>query len=172
MVLSFAPTVKAGLGDGLERVLKHYRKVLPHPGLSGITFALATERMFRIPLIRVADIQSGRAPVWMYRFDWRSGVSEDLGACHAIELPFVFRTFDSPTSHQIVGPNPPKALSDLMMDAWIAFVRSGSPNKKGLPEWRPYDTTRRATMIFNVRSEMKEDPDAASRTLYRGLLEE
>lgn len=172
IVLSFAPTVNAGLGDSRERVLTHYRKVLPSPGLSGVTFALATDMMFRIPHIRVSDIHSSHAPVWMYRFDWRSGVSDDLGACHAIELPFVFRTFDSPTSRQIVGPNPPMALSDRMMDAWIAFVRSGNPNRRGLPKWRSYDTTHRATMIFNVRSEMTEDPDAASRTLYRGLLEE
>ncbi len=126
--------------------------------------------MFRIPHIQVSDLQSRFAPVWMYRFDWKSKVSDDLGACHAIEVPFVFRTFDSPTRYQIVGSDPPMELSDTMMNAWIAFIRTGSPNSTGMQVWPVYETQRRATMIFNDRCVVQDDPDKASRLFYKGIL--
>jgi len=170
MLLSFAPDIKAKLGDKLDTVIDHYHKVLPSPGFSGVTFALATDMMFRIPHIQVSDLQSRFAPVWMYRFDWKSKVSDDLGACHAIEVPFVFRTFDSPTRYQIVGSDPPMELSDTMMNAWIAFIRTGSPNSTGMQVWPVYETQRRATMIFNDRCVVQDDPDKASRLFYKGIL--
>jgi len=172
LVISYAPSVKAGLGDGLDRILDHYRRTLPNPVFRGVIFALANDMMFRVPHIRVSDMQSTHAPVWMYRFDWRSMVSDDLGACHAIELPFVFRTFDSPTRWQIVGSDPPMDLSDLMMDTWIAFIRTGSPNGRGLPVWPAFKTANRATMIFNTESEVRNNPDGGALQLYEGLLEE
>lgn len=170
VILSFAPRILATLGDKREAALKYYREARPDPGRGGVTFGLAADMMFRVPHIRVSDLQSAHAPVWMYRFDWKSQVSDDFGACHAIELPFVFGTFDSPTSHQIVGPHPPLGLSETMMQAWIAFARSGNPNPTGMPAWPPYETTRRATMIFNEHSAPQDDPDRAARLLYQGIL--
>jgi para-nitrobenzyl esterase len=170
MLLPSIPGVATRLGDRLDPIMDHYRKRLPSPGLSGVTFALITDMAFRIPHIRVSDIQSKYAPVWMYRFDWKSTVSEDLGACHTIELPFLFRTFDSPKRYQEVGANPPMVLSDVVMDAWITFIRSGNPNGPGLADWPAYDTKRRAAMIFNDRSAVQDDPDRETRLLYKGLL--
>ncbi len=167
LVLRFAPTVKEKLGQRLDTVVAHYRNTLPSPGLSGVTFALAGDLMFRIPHIRVSDLQSRHAPVFMYRFDWKSHVSDDLGACHGIELPFVFRTMDSPTRHQIVGENPPMLLSDAVMDAWIAFIRTGNPNPAQTQSWPSYDPARRATMIFNETSAPRDDPDRESRLVYQ-----
>ena len=106
----------------------------------------------------------------MYRFDWKSQVSNDLGACHAIELPFVFGTFDSPTRYQIVGANPPMELSDIMMDAWIAFIRTGNPNHTGMQEWPLYEIPLRATMIFTDRSSVQNDPDKDIRLLFKGII--
>ncbi|CAG0968442.1 acetylcholinesterase [Myxococcaceae bacterium] len=167
--LARAPSVQEQLGPRLDDVIEHYRHTLPNPGLSGVTFALVSDLMFRAPHLRVSDLQSRHAPVWMYRFDWKSKVSNGLGACHAIELPFVFRTFDSPTSDQIVGPNPPMALSDAMMDAWIRFIRTGNPGRAGASTWPAYDTGRRATLIFDEAIALRDDPDATTRRLHDGI---
>jgi len=172
VVVALAPTVGERLGPSLDAAVDHYRRTLPRPGISGATFALVTDMMFRIPHIRVSDLQSRHAPVWMYRFDWPSRASADLGACHAIELPFVFRTFDSPTSDQIVGPDPPLGLSDDMMDAWIGFARTGDPGHAGMPEWPVYETGRRATMILGEEPGVRADPDKASRLFYEEILYE
>lgn len=168
-VLSSSPAAREKLGTSMDTLINYYRKTLPDAGISGVTFALVSEMMFRIPHIRVSDLQSKHAPVWMYRFDWDSHVSDDLGSCHAIELPFVLRTFDSPTHHQIVGTEYPLELSDTMMDAWISFIKTGNPNHDGVPKWPVYDTRRRATMIFNDTSGVQDDPDKASRLLYEEI---
>jgi para-nitrobenzyl esterase len=170
VILWLAPNYVSMMGDKQDEILRYYRKTRPDPGWGGIAFGLSTDMMFRVPHIRVSDLQSAYAPVWMYRFDWKSQASSDLGACHAIELPFVMGTFDSPTRYQIIGPNPPMDLSDITMQAWIAFARSGNPNHSGMPEWPNYDTTRRATMIFNERSMVQDDPNKAVRQLYQELL--
>ncbi|MBF0117679.1 MAG: carboxylesterase/lipase family protein [Desulfobacterales bacterium] len=169
-LLPFAPEIRDKLGNKRETVIAHYNKVLQKPGLSGVTFALVNDMLFRIPHINVSDMQSRHAPVWMYRFDWKSKVSDDLGACHAIELPFVFRTFNSPTSYQIVGSNPPIELSNTMMDVWIAFIRTGNPNIRGMQEWPVYNTQRRGTMIFNEKCVVQDDPDKSGYLLYKGIL--
>jgi para-nitrobenzyl esterase len=168
MMLSNAPNVREKLDSHLEKIIDYYDHTLLRPGLGGKTLALGTDMMFRVPHIRVSDLQSRYAPVWMYRFDWRSQVSEDLGACHAIELPFVLRTFDSPTRYQIVGADPPMRLSDTMMDAWISFIRTGNPDTPGL-SWPAYNEQRRATMIFNVESRVQDDPDRDIRMLYSDI---
>jgi para-nitrobenzyl esterase len=168
LLLSLAPTVREKLGPHLDAVINYYDRTLTKRCMGGITFALGTDMMFKVPHLRVSDLQSRHAQVWMYRFDWRSQVSEDLGACHAIELPFVLRTFESPTRYHIVGPEPPMKLSDAMMDAWIAFIRTGNPGTHGL-SWPAYDSQRRATMIFNVESRVQVDPDRDVRLLYKDI---
>ena len=41
-----------------------------------------------------------------------------------------------------------EALSDGMMDAWIAFAKSGNPSNDTSGAWLRYDTAKRATMMF------------------------
>ena len=107
----------------------------------------------------------------MYRFDWKSQVpnKEYLNACHAIEVPFVLNTFTSELADEIVGSNPPMGLSDAMQDAWISFARTGDPNHKGLPKWPAYEPKRRATMIFNTKSKVVDDPDPERRELFKDI---
>ncbi len=95
---------------------------------------------------------------------------DEFRYCHAIELPFVFRTFDSPTSDQIVGPNPPLELSDAMMDAWIRFIRTGNPDPTGASSWRAYEPEHRTTRIFDAEPAQRDDPDKDARQLYESIL--
>jgi para-nitrobenzyl esterase len=149
-------------------ILDFYGKKYPGPNKGDGTLAFVTDVMFRIPHIRVSDAQAQdpKNRVWLYRFNWKSHVKDYLGACHAIEIPFVFRTFSSPLSEEIVGPNPPMELSDIMQDAWINFARTGNPNHPGMPEWPAYDPNRRATMILDTKCETKDDPDRDVREFY------
>lgn len=163
------PNLKERVKGKDKEVLAFYEKKFPDQTLGDSTLEFVTDSLMRIPHIQVSEAQSKYSKVWMYRFDWKSQVKDYLGACHAIELPFVLKTFDSPTNRQIVGPNPPMELSDMMQDAWIAFAHSGDPNHKGMPEWPAYDAERRATMIFNTKSEVMNDPDKDVRLFYKGI---
>jgi len=53
-----------------------------------------------------------------------------------------------------------------MSDAFVAFARSGDPNHAGLPQWRLYDLSTRATMLFDVEAKLAEDPRGGERRLF------
>ncbi len=169
VMLDAVPDVKARLGGKDKELIEFYKKKNPHSGISDNMFEFATDMMFLIPHIQATEAQSKYANVWMYRFDWKSQAKDYFGACHAIELPFVLKTFDSPTRWQIVGPNPPMDLSDTIMDAWVAFARTGNPNHAGMKTWPQYEAGQRATMIFNTESEVINDPEKDVRLIYKGI---
>jgi predicted amidophosphoribosyltransferase len=57
-----------------------------------------------------------------------------------------------------------------MMDAWLAFARTGNPAHAGIGEWPAYDTTRRATMVFDRETRLVEDPLGSERAVWDGTL--
>jgi para-nitrobenzyl esterase len=100
----------------------------------------------------------------MYEFAWRSPVAGPMGACHALELPFVFDTIDLGPSQMLgglLGPEPPQALAAAMHGAWVAFAATGDPG------WPAYEPARRATMRFDVESTVVDDPRAFERAVWR-----
>ena len=98
----------------------------------------------------------------MYEFAWRSPQFNGLlGACHSLEIPFVFDTLGNGTE-SLLGTAPPQHLADKMHAAWVAFATSGDPG------WPKYDLTTRATMRFDTTSEVVDDPRPAVRALWEG----
>ena len=64
---------------------------------------------------------------WTYRFDY--GPNPQYGACHCIELPFIFNTFASfEQASMLQGskPSEQQALSSELQSAWISFIRDGN----------------------------------------------
>ena len=118
-----------------------------------------TDAMFRQPVRDFAAASQGAAHV--YEFSWRSPALEGrLGACHALELPFVFDTLDACAGPDgLVGEAPPRDLARRIHGLWVAFAKGES-----LP-WAPYDL--QTCSVFElcageVRSET-ETPLAAGR---------
>jgi para-nitrobenzyl esterase len=158
--------------DG-ARLVAGYRAARSDADWTSLFFALETDRVFRIPAIRMAEAQAAHgADVFMYLFTWESpGFGGLLGACHAVELGFVFGTHDLPGADQFMGSGPEAdRLATATMDAWLAFARHGRPGHPGLPEWPAYEGTRRATMELGRTFALHEDPRGAERRLWDGLL--
>jgi para-nitrobenzyl esterase len=57
-------------------------------------------------------------------------------------------------------------LSEQMMDAWAAFARHGDPNVPALPDWPRYDSTRRATLLFDLPCTLVDDPRGEERVAW------
>ncbi|MBW2062680.1 MAG: carboxylesterase/lipase family protein [Deltaproteobacteria bacterium] len=119
--------------------------------------AMVSDVRFRIPCTRLAE---AHGDAYLYLFTWESPAMRGaLGACHALELPFVFGTLHHPMQERFAGTGPEAVrLSDQMMDAWIAFASSGNPNHEGLGSWEPYDTSQRASMLFGKESACTDAP--------------
>ncbi len=114
--------------------------------------ALITDFMFRISTIHLLEAQSKfQSNTYNYLFTWPSpAFNGELGACHALEIPFVFNTLNNPAFKDFVGNSPDlNAISHKVMDAWIAFARTGNPNYDGIPKWPSYDIEKRSTMLID-----------------------
>ena len=62
------------------------------------------------------------------------------------------------------------ALADKISDTVAGFARTGNPNVGKLPEWRPYDSEERATMVWNDHSQLVNDPIAAQRQILQPIV--
>jgi para-nitrobenzyl esterase len=97
-----------------------------------------TERLFTEGSMRLAA--AARA-AHVYRFDWCPDGSP-YGACHCIELPFVFGRLAAWREAPMLAGADPEVMRRLVGEvqtAWAAFVHGGSPG------WPPYDHVRRFT---------------------------
>jgi para-nitrobenzyl esterase len=155
----------------LDSLIATYKRDRPSATPSDIYFAVTTDRMMRMNAIRQAERKAaqGSAPAYMYIFDWRSPVLDGkLRSPHGIELAFVFDNTDKTTGMNGTGADL-QPLAEKMSSAWAAFARTGNPDASGLPHWPAYDTTSRATMIFNDRCEVVDDPGKDERLAITAL---
>ena len=106
----------------------------------------------------------------MYLFSWESrAFNGRLKATHALEIPFAFNNLNRAGVDVFIGEGPkPQHVADAMHAAWTSFVRTGDPNCGAIPQWPPYDTERRATMVFDNVSEVAGDPCGVERRLWDG----
>lgn len=155
----------AAYGLPVAETIATYRAMRPDASAGELLAAIVTDWFFRIPAIRMAEAHAqGSGVTYMYEFAWRSPKFDGkLGACHALEIPFVFDTLDKEGYEPLMGDGAPQQLADAMHAAWVAFARDGDPG------WPRYDLNRRATMRFDKTQVLVEDPRSAERLLWEGL---
>lgn len=153
-----------GYGVPLEELLTTYREVHPTASPGELFTAIVTDWFFRVPAIRLAEARVAHAqPAYMYEFAWRSPqFAGRLGSCHALELAFVFNNLHQTANRGLVGPHGPQEVASAMHTAWVNFATSGEPG------WPRYELVHRATMRFDLVSEVVNDPHAVERKLWEG----
>jgi para-nitrobenzyl esterase len=129
--------------------------------------AAISDAVYRQPSNRLLDARQGAAGRnFAYLFAWRSpAMGGKLGACHALEIPFVFRQLDSPDAEFLTRGTAPQTLSDLMSTAWAAFALAGEPVAAGSPEWPSYGSERE-TMVLDEQPRVEEDPRRELREFW------
>ncbi|MCO1656550.1 carboxylesterase/lipase family protein [Pseudonocardia humida] len=142
-----------------------YRRNRPDARPGDLMAAIVTDWFFRIPALRVAEARAGAtAPTWVYRFDfWSTSYDGELGACHAVELPFAFDTLHEPSTRALVGEAAPQAVADTTHATWVNFIRRGDPG------WAPYDPGSRTTGLIDDKVEAVDDPAGDERRLWEGV---
>jgi para-nitrobenzyl esterase len=149
-----------------DRLIALYRKNRPrdnHGDLALIIAADNTPTRQSSYIFAERKFALGRAPAYMYYFQWRSPVrSGKLRTMHSMELPFLFDHVDDITFMTGTGDDR-YALAAKMSASFMAFARTGSPAAAGLPDWRPFDPTTRATMVFNTDCRLVNDPYGEER---------
>jgi len=142
----------------VHRLIETYRNARAKRGELTTPFeifsAMNTDVMFRKVALRVAEAQCKHAPAsYNYLFTWKSPAAGGaLGACHALEIGFIFGTYDALFCGS--GPDADK-LAGQMQDAWVAFARTGNPSCKSLGTWPQYGEQRQ-TMILDKDSHVEK----------------
>jgi len=72
----------------------------------------------------------------------------------------------SPSTPYLIGSEAPLTLADTMHASWCNFIRGGSPASDATGDWPRYDIHRRATMIFDEKSQLENDPHPARRLYW------
>ena len=160
------------LGDAAARVLEVYRRDVPDASPSELFLLIASDQRYCAPMMKLAERRASlrKAPVYFYYFAWETPVmGGKLHSPHALEIPFVFDNTERSKAFTGGGPRA-AALADKVSDAWITFARSGSPDTAKLPAWTPHDSTARATMVFDDKSRVVDDPTAERRKIMQEVL--
>jgi para-nitrobenzyl esterase len=129
-----------------------------------ILSAINTDLMFRIPALQMVEAQRKHNPaVFDYLFTYKSPVLGGvLGACHALEMSFVFGTHDD----QFCGSGPEADnLSETIQDAWTSFARAGNPSCAALGDWAVYGDDR-MTMILDTQCRLEPAPYEEERRAW------
>jgi para-nitrobenzyl esterase len=140
--------------------IEAYRRRRPGGTPRDLLGDLMTDSVFLQPAWELAARAVERGvSAWAYEFDWAPPGSP-FKACHCIELPFVFGTLDAwPEARMLAGGDTAEmaALSRLVRNAWIAFVRNGDPAHDGMPPWPAHERAGRQVMHFAAICEATGD---------------
>ncbi len=151
------PMLAARYGWPTEAI-ETYTANRPDASAGDIASAILTDAAFRVPTTALAAAQhAAGGTVYTYEFAWPTPVG-GLGACHALELGFVFDTLGQGSA--MAGETAPQQLADEMHLAWVAFARDGDP---GWIAWTPDDP---AVMTFDLESEVVNGPRADELALW------
>jgi para-nitrobenzyl esterase len=159
--------IAAVAGPDADAALKLYRELLPGARAGDRLIAALTGCNFSVRTWLYAERRAARggAPVYHYSLDWPSPFAGGrMGAHHAMDLPFVFDTTDVPLSTK--GADGAPELAAAMSATWAAFARTGKPDNPTIPHWPAYDTAHRATMVFDTRCRVVNDPLREARLLW------
>ncbi|MFB6105869.1 MAG: carboxylesterase/lipase family protein [Halobacteriaceae archaeon] len=156
--------VVAAYGAPVGETLAAYREDAPDASPGDVLAAVQTDWYWRVPAVRLADAHAASGgTTYSYEFAWPSPQYDGrLGACHALEIPFVFDTLGEETD-ALWGERPPQSLADAMHADWIEFASSGDPG------WPTHDANRRATMHYGRSNRVVEDPLAATLSVWEGV---
>ncbi len=115
------------------------------------------DMMFLEPARYVASaLERQGNPSWLYRFDYvaESLRGKVLGAMHATEIPFVFKTLDS--RYETLTENDWR-MAEKMHQRWVAFAKGESPSED--KNWKQFSISQQRLFLFsNNHSEFVVDP--------------
>ncbi|MGA7650861.1 MAG: carboxylesterase/lipase family protein [Terracidiphilus sp.] len=146
--------------DRAAKVIAGYRQLYPNANPFQLWSVIATSGVRRSVIEQCTrKAAQNAAPAYCYQFTWQTPILNGrLMSFHCSELAFVFN--NTARCDRMTGDGEAaRALAAKMSDAWIAFARSGNPNTKALPHWKPFTDAERTTMIFNDTCAAKDNLD-------------
>ena len=146
--------------ENAEDVLNAFKAAFPTKKPVELVNILIANRKNVIATADAKYVQG--APVYLAWFDYNAPLfGGRIRAFHCADICYWFKNTDLMVTHTGGGAEP-RGVSDQMSAALLAFMRTGNPNCPEIPQWPAYTPEEAATMIFDVKSEVRNAPDRAA----------
>lgn len=149
--------------DQPDDVLALYRHHRHGATLGQLVSAIQTDEMFRAPALELLRARCDLGTQsWSYWFTKSTpAFGGVLGACHGLDIPYLFDNLDQPGVEMFTGSDPNRSrLATQMSSDLIEFATAGTPS------WPAYDTTSRPTRIYDDTTEDQSDSEPELRSLW------
>jgi para-nitrobenzyl esterase len=154
-----------------------YQRAFPNLSPLDRRYRLITGEEYIIPTLRMLDarIAAGAAPTYLFRFDNALTAGRYKGyTISGLDVHYQFETLGIDGKQEVVETegvfsDEDQALARSVHTAWVNFVKTGKPTAPGLPDWTPYDSERRQTMLLNHQSQVADDPWKDERVLWHDV---
>ncbi|MFC4015275.1 carboxylesterase/lipase family protein [Nonomuraea purpurea] len=152
-----------GPGEDGERA---YREAFPDASAEDLFELVQSDWLFRMPTLHLAEAQAaGGGRAYLYDLVWQSpGQGGLLRACHGLDGPLLFGTYDAHLGPVTIGPEhtaEARVLTSQIRTAWTSFAATGDPG------WPAYDPRRRLTQVFDTTPSVTAYPEETSRRLWQ-----
>lgn len=157
-------------GAKADEILTLYRDRYPDKSPFLIQAEIVTDAGMRRSAILQAERKSamGKAPAYMYLWAFASsGFGGKFGAVHGTDVSASFYNFRDGVGG--TGSTREKALWQRFAAAWVSLAKNADPNNPKVPHWAPYDTQKRATMIFDNEVQLVDDPRSEIRKFWADM---
>lgn len=126
---------------------------------------------FWFPSVRVAELHSRSAPVYLYRFDLAPRLLRLLGydATHGLELLALSTSAGDRRLRRLTALGGRESFlrtGDRMRAHWLRFAATGLTG----PDWPAYTEDDRLTLIFDEVDRVESDPRGERRMAWREFL--
>lgn len=133
-------------GDDAPQPYATYQKELKTSAPYDAAVKVFTQYMYQMHSYRFAKVlANNNIPVWMYRYTFDDG--KQYGARHGEELKYIWNAASLSKSDDAAK----RQLATDIHGSWVAFIKTGSPNADGLPQWIQYSDKTRQVMFFDSR---------------------
>jgi len=156
----------------LDKLVDHYYRLArslagnPWPEWSRTWNLLLTDMVFTLPGLRLLQAHGGDR--YHYHFAQPLAAQPLLGACHAVELGYVFGTHGEASLQSLYGgETDAHKLSDTMREAWLNFAECGDPGDDwpdfgrghsrrfgDHPQARPFDAAELAALWQDIPDDL------------------
>ncbi len=146
-------------------VIDKYKAWFPGISPSDLFFLATTAaRSWRAAIVEEELRAQAGTPAFAYQVDWPSPLDRRR-AQHMIDIPLAFDNTDKEGAITGNGESA-RAMASIMSETFIAFARTGDPNHKDFPLWKPYTLPNRETMVFDRPPHLENDPRGEQRRLF------
>lgn len=155
-------------GDKTDTYIQLFKKTYPDATPQDL---VSIDTLFRPNTIITADARSAKttAPVYNYLLTWKSDVdNSSKGSFHGLDIPLAFKNIEL-GKHWTGTSDEAKVLAEKMSSAWINFAKTGNPNDKSLPAWKPYTRENGETLIFDKETKIVNNNDRELMQLIKSV---